>query len=137
MANDLHTEMQPAILVVEDETLVRQYAVELLEDAGFEVIEAHDANAALKIVRSRSGLRVLFTDIEMPGPVSGMELARKVHESWPDILVLVTSGGRKPPQMEISDHGRFLAKPYTRKRLLEEIDRLGRDADARLAARSE
>ena len=116
---------------------MRQYAVELLEDAGFEVIEAHDANAALNIVRRRSGLRASFTDIELPGRFNGMELARKVHRKHPDILVMMTSGGRKPPQTEIADHGRFLAKPYTRKRLLEEIDRLGREADARLAARSE
>lgn len=135
MAHDLHADTQPAVLVVEDEALVRLYAAELLEDAGFEVIEAHDATAALKIAGNRPDLRVLFTDIELPGKFDGMELARKVHEKWPHVLVLVTSGALHPPRAEIADHGRFLAKPYTRKRLLEEIGTLGREADARRALR--
>jgi two-component system, response regulator PdtaR len=60
-------ETPPVVLVVEDEELLRLCAADLLEDAGFEVIEASDAKAALKIMESRPEVRVLFTDIQMPG----------------------------------------------------------------------
>jgi two-component system, response regulator PdtaR len=124
-------ETQPVVLVVEDEALLRLCAADLLEDAGFEVIQAPDARAALDVMKSRPDVRLLFTDIQMPGKLDGMELAQKVHEQWPRVLLLVTSGALRPKNTEIADHGHFLAKPYTEKRLLEEIDNLGREADER------
>jgi hypothetical protein len=72
----------------------------------------------------------------MPGRLDGIELARKVHEQWPNVLLLVTSGALRPPKSEIADHGHFLAKPYTRNELLKEIDNLGREADLRRTTRA-
>ena len=129
MAHVPIAETPPVVLVVEDEELLRLCAANLLEDAGFEVVEAPDANAALKMMESRPEVRVLFTDIQMPGKLDGIELARKVHEQWPNVLLLVTSFALRPPKSEIADHGHFLAKPYTRNELLKEIDNLGREAD--------
>jgi CheY-like chemotaxis protein len=68
-----------AILVVEDETLIRLWAADILEENGFSVLEATDADAALKVLESRPDVRLLFTDVQMPGSLDGMELARKVH----------------------------------------------------------
>ncbi|MBV9286555.1 MAG: response regulator [Hyphomicrobiales bacterium] len=119
------------ILVVEDEELLRLYAAGLLEEAGFEVLEAVDADAALSIIERRPDVHVLFTDIQLPGKLDGMELARKVHEQWPRILLLVTSGRSRPSGAEIADDGRFLAKPYTMRQLITEIDELEREAAAR------
>jgi two-component system, response regulator PdtaR len=128
------TDDQSVILVVEDEEFLRFRAAGLLEEAGFEVLEAANADAALKIIEGRPDVRVLFTDIKMPGKLNGMELARKVHQQWPDVLLLLTSGGNWPCRGEIADGGRFLAKPYTGDEIMAEINELEREAEARRTA---
>ena len=102
----------PLALVVEDEVLLRLYAAGLLEDHGFEVIEAENAAAALGVLESRDDVRLLFTDIQMPGTLDGMDLARKVHARWPNVLLVITSGHARPTRDEIPDDGRFIGKPY-------------------------
>ena len=122
---------QNAILIVEDEDLLRLHAADLLEEAGFEVLEAADADAALALIGSRPDIRILFTDIGLPGELDGIELAQTVHERWPHVLLLVTSGKQRPSESEIADNGRFLAKPYTRDDVIREIGALEREAEAR------
>jgi two-component system, response regulator PdtaR len=121
----------PVVLVVEDEELLRLYAENLLEEAGFEVVEAADADTALEILARRTDVRVLFTDIHLGGKLDGMELARKVHDQWPHVLLLITSGATKPPKTEIAEHGHFLPKPYRRDDVIREIDSLSREVEAR------
>src|SRR5271163_1441568 len=82
---------KPAILVVEDEELLRLNAADLLEDNGYAVIEAANAEDALRTLERRPDVRLLFTDIQMPGRIDGIELARLVHERWPHILLVMTS----------------------------------------------
>jgi DNA-binding response OmpR family regulator len=122
---------QNAILVVEDEDLLRHYAADVLQEAGFEALEAADADAALALIRSRPDVRVLFTDIELPGELDGMELARKVQQESPHVFVLVTSGKHQPSRTEMADDGRFLPKPYTRDEVIREINTLEREAEIR------
>jgi two-component system, response regulator PdtaR len=101
-----------AILVVEDEALIRIWAADLLEENGFSVLEAKDADAALKVLEFRPDVKLLFTDVvQMPGSLNGMELAREVHARWPHILLVITSGLERPTRAEIPDDGRFVAKP--------------------------
>ena len=133
---NVSTEKQDAGLVVEDEEMLRPFAVGLLEEAGFEVLEAANAEAALKLIESNQDIRILFTDIRLPGVLNGMELAREVHERWPDVLLLVTSGRTQPCCGELSDKGRFLAKPYTRDELISEIGALHREAETRQPRRA-
>lgn len=104
------TPPEPLILVVEDEELLRLHAADLLEEHG--VVEARNADTALKVLESRDDVRLLFTDIQMPGARDGMDLAREVHQRWPHVLLVITSGQKKPAEAEIPDHGRFVAKPY-------------------------
>jgi DNA-binding NtrC family response regulator len=119
---------KPTILVVEDEALIRLHAAIMLEDDGFDVVEAENADAALKLLETRDDVRLLFTDIRMPGSCDGMDLARKVHARWPHILLVITSGHGRPTQAEIPDHGRFVGKPYREKDLLDEVRDLMRRA---------
>jgi CheY-like chemotaxis protein len=113
-----------AILVVEDETLIRLWAADLLEENGFSVLEAKDADAALKVLESRPDVKLLFTDVQMPGSLNGMELAREVHARWPHILLVITSGRERPMRAEIPDDGRFVAKPYSADDLLGQVNDL-------------
>ena len=124
---------QSPILVVEDEELLRLYVGGFLEEAGFEVLDAADAGTALDIMARRPDVRVLSTDIQMPGAIDGIELARLVHEHWPQVLLLVTSGDSRPSTAEIADHGHFLPKPYKADEVVREIHDLTQEADARLS----
>jgi DNA-binding response OmpR family regulator len=118
---------KPAILVVEDETLIRFWAAGLLEENGFSVLEAENAEAALKVLESRPDVKLLFTDVQMPGSLNGMELAREVHARWPHVLLVITSGRERPTRAEIPDDGRFVAKPYNAEELLGQVKDLLRE----------
>jgi CheY-like chemotaxis protein len=100
------------ILVVEDEPLIRMNAAVLLEDEGYEVIEAATARAALAVLEKRNGeVEALFTDVDMPGDMNGLELAGIVHRRWPAIALLITSGVVRMPAA-LPGSGMFLEKPY-------------------------
>ena len=69
-------------------------------------------------------MRVLFTDIQMPGALNGLDLARVVHARWPNVLLVITSGRARPSYAEIPDDSRFVGKPYGAAELFSEIDDL-------------
>jgi CheY-like chemotaxis protein len=75
-----HSHPPAVVLVVEDEMLLRMRAVDMVEDAGFTSVEAVSADEAVAILESRSDIALLFTDIQMPGSMDGLGLARAVHE---------------------------------------------------------
>lgn len=113
----------PVVLVVDDEALLRWHAADMLSSAGYQVVEADDAATALRIMETRNDVRLLFTDIQMPGR-NGLDLAKEVHQRWPNVLLLVTSGGLQIADSDIPDHGRFVAKPYAETDLLHHVDGL-------------
>ena len=115
---------RPTILVAEDNEILRLLACELLEEHGYTVVEADNAEEALKVMEKRKDVRLLFTDIEMPPGCDGLELAREIHVRWPKVLLVITSGKVKPTRAEIADDGRFIRKPYRAKDLLGQIDEL-------------
>lgn len=109
------------VLVVEDDDLVRFCAVEMLEDAGFEVVEARHADEAWAVLHRRSDIGVLFTDIDMPGSMCGVTLAGRVHEAWPEIRLILTSGRQRLADQEVPDHGLFVPKPYNASQVVDAI----------------
>jgi len=100
------------VLRVDDEPLVRALGVDVLEDAGFHVVEAANAHEALQTLESRSDVRVLFTDVNMPGEIDGLALARVVRERRPEVRLLVTSGQARPGPGDLPDTGHFVPKPW-------------------------
>jgi two-component system, response regulator PdtaR len=110
-----------AVLVVDDDFLVRMNAVDIFEDAGLTVYEAGNADEAIDILESHRDILLLFTDINMPGSMDGLGLAQHVSERWPSVSLIVTSGrvdlrtARLPPQ------GVFVAKPYRADQILREM----------------
>jgi DNA-binding NtrC family response regulator len=109
------------ILVVEDETLVRLYSMDILEEAGFKVLDARDADEAMALLGEHNDVTLLFSDINMPGSMNGMELARVVHDRWPNIRLLLTSGHQQPSVGEIPDDGCFMRKPWGQDALIRKI----------------
>ena len=116
-----HTLLPPVILVVEDEMLLRMRAVDMVEDAGYLPVEAVDADEALAILQSRSDIALLFTDIQMPGSMSGLQLALAVRERWPQIKIILASGQLKLSQSEIPEDSRFFGKPLDSNDMVAEI----------------
>lgn len=100
------------VLVVEDEPLLRLDMADHLADEGFEVIEASNADEAIRALESDSRIRLLFTDVDMPGTMDGLKLASFVANRWPPVRIIVTSGHRLVEITEIPDGSVFFAKPY-------------------------
>jgi two-component system, response regulator PdtaR len=104
--------LSPVILIVEDELLIRMDSAEAIENAGFEVIQADNADDAIAILEARTEIRVVFTDIQMPGSMDGLKLARIVRDRWPPIKIVATSGFVRVEDDDLPAGSVFLPKPY-------------------------
>lgn len=110
----------PLVLVVEDEVFVRLNQAEVLEDAGYRVLEATNADEALRVLEQRGGEgQVLFTDVRMPGTLDGLALAVMAHQRWPHLRFVVTSGHAPLQDDDLPDAGRFLPKPHRPEALVQ------------------
>ena len=101
-----------SVLVVEDEFLIMEDIAEVLEDKGYEVLRAWNAEEALALVETRDDIRIVFTDVNMPGEIDGLDLAHVVRERWPHIGLIVTSGAVRAAEIELPEQGLFIPKPY-------------------------
>ena len=104
---------RPVVLIVEDEFLLRMEAADMIAAAGFEVVEAANADDAIEILESRRDIIVVFTDIQMPGSMDGLKLARAVRGRWPPIKIVATSGHAHVRETDLPEGGRFLPRPYS------------------------
>jgi CheY-like chemotaxis protein len=104
---------RPVVLIVEDEFLLRMDAAQMIKAAGFEVVEAGNADEAIEILEARRDITVVFTDIQMPGSMDGLKLAQAIRGRWPPIKIVATSGHVDVKQADLPDGGRFLPKPYS------------------------
>lgn len=110
-----------AVLIVEDEPLVRMSVVEELQDAGMVVFEAGTADEALTILQANPEISSVFTDIDMPGTMSGIELACILRNSWPKVTITLTSGYLKLPKGELPPEVGYIPKPYDIDHVLRQI----------------
>ncbi|WP_421937334.1 response regulator [Phenylobacterium sp.] len=115
---------KPVVLVVEDEPLIRLFASEMMEDAGFEVLQACNATVAIAIMEDRPDVRVVFTDVDMPGGISGIKLATCIRARWPTIQIVVTSGKPWPADEPVPSNVIFFPKPYRQDRVLDTVRRM-------------
>src|ERR1700710_635751 len=111
----------PNVLIVEDEMILRMRAVDIVEDAGFNPVEAVNADEALAILESRSDISLLFTDIQMPGSMDGLKLAHAVHDRWPAIKIIPVSGQVNPSDEEKPADSRFFGKPLSVQTIITEL----------------
>jgi CheY-like chemotaxis protein len=102
----------PAILVVEDEFLILSATADDLRDEGFVVYEASNADDAIALLEAHAEIRILFTDVDMPGSMDGLKLSAAVRDRWPPTLIIVTSGKALVGRAELPIGGRFFPKPY-------------------------
>jgi len=112
------------VLVVEDEALIRMSAVQMVEDAGFTVVEACNADEAIAILESRPDIRAVFTDINMSGSMDGWKLAHAIRGRWPPIHLIVTSGLYTPAEGQLPAKGVFIRKPYSAEQITAALHEL-------------
>jgi CheY-like chemotaxis protein len=101
------------ILIVEDEALLLYSIADELRAAGFVVLEAVNADAAIALLESDPDISLLFTDIDMPGSMDGLKLSAAVRDRWPPVKILVTSGKARIGERELPIGGQFMPKPYS------------------------
>src|ERR1700735_1128105 len=104
--------MKIGVLIVEDEFLLRADAVEFMEESGFAVYEASNANEAIALLELHDDIRAVFTDIQMPGSMDGLKLAHYVRGRWPPVKLIITSGQTRPLAEDMPAGSGFIAKPY-------------------------
>ena len=115
---------RPVVLVVEDDTLLRMHAAEMIDEAGYEVIEAPNADEAIKVLEARSDVAIVFTDIDMPGSMNGLKLAQTIADRWPPIRIVATSGHFQMRDGDLPPGGVFIAKPYRSHQILSTLNEM-------------
>jgi two-component system, response regulator PdtaR len=115
---------RPVVLIVEDDFLLRMDAVDTVKAAGFEPVEAGDADEAIAILESDLNIHVVFTDVQMPGTMDGLKLARFVRDRWPPIKIVATSGRVRLSEDDLPEGGRFLPKPYRPEQIIATLREL-------------
>ena len=105
-----HSPPHVLILVVDDDVLERMGASYMFSDAGYRVLEAGNADEALQFFQSNADVRLLFSDVSMPGSMSGSDLAHQVAKRWPGVGIIMTSGRPRPESLPVGTQ--FHAKPY-------------------------
>jgi len=112
------------VLVVEDEPLLRISAVDMIEEAGFEALQAGNAAQALRVLESRSDIAIILCDIHMPPGMNGIALITMVQARWPSVAIILVSGEVKPKDVEIPAGGLFLSKPYRNTEVVAALNRV-------------
>ena len=103
---------RPSVLVVEDEAILRLNAVDIVEEAGFKAYEAANADEAIRALETHQDIGILFTDVNMPGSMDGLELARDVRDRWPPVKIIIVSGQVRLRAEDMPRASAFISKPY-------------------------
>lgn len=112
------------VLVVEDNPVLLLNSVDLIVDAGFDVLEARNADEAIEILERHDDIAIVFTDIEMPGSMDGLRLAQAIRDRWPPVHLVIASGRHTPEPEEMPDGSRFFAKPFNGSELVATLRRM-------------
>jgi CheY-like chemotaxis protein len=112
---------RPVVLIVEDEPLLRMAGADLIEGAGFDIVEAANATEAVRILESRLDIRIVFSDIDMPAGIDGMKLAALIRDRWPPIEIILVSGYVNPPQTDLPARTVFFPKPYKEEQIVAQL----------------
>lgn len=120
----------PFALVVDDDALILMNTCDILHDAGFRSLEAGNVDEALQVLEEHDGsIRLLFTDVQMPGGRDGFDLARETNARWPDIKILVASGQAKPGPSDMPEGAVFVGKPFSADLVYDRLQELLPDGE--------
>ena len=116
--------LKTIVLVVEDEPVLRMNAVDMVEDAGFDCIEAANAKQAMELLEARTDIAIILSDISMPPGMDGTELVAIVRDRWPPIKIILLSGQFALGDVELPEGGMFFSKPYRSEAVIAAMNQL-------------
>ncbi len=99
------------VLVVEDTAILRMEAVDLVQSAGYEALEANSADEAIRILESRADIDLVFTDVQMPGTMDGIKLSHYIRNRWPPVKLIVVPGMEILEESSLPEGSRFSQSP--------------------------
>lgn len=102
----------PLVVVAEDDETMRLYLTGVLEKVDFRVLAAPDASEALALLQARDDIDALLTDVDMPGVMDGLALAKLARTCWPYLTIMVMSGRPLPLGYPLPDRVTFQSKPF-------------------------
>ena len=112
------------VLVVEDSPIILMNALELVTSGGFEGVGAAGADEAIAILEARTDIRLVFTDVEMPGTIDGVKLAHYIRHRWPPIHLIVASGRAIQRESQLPTGVQFFPKPYDNDAIVQAMSRM-------------
>lgn len=112
------------VLVVDDIALIRMGAVDLVQSAGYEALEAQDADEAIRTLESRDDIDLVFTDVQMPGTMDGIKLAHFIRNRWPPVQLIVASGRDILEESSLPTGSQYFSKPYNDHAITDAMARL-------------
>jgi len=115
---------KPVVLVVEDSTIIRMGAVDLVQSAGYVALEATCADEAIRILETRADIDLVFTDVQMPGTMDGIKLSHYIRSRWPPVKLIVASGKAILEESSLPEGSRFFSKPYSDHAIADAMARL-------------
>lgn len=118
------------VLIVEDEPLIRLNAAALIEDAGYDTLQAASADEAIALLETDPRIRIVFTDIDLPGSMNGIRLAMVVRDRWPPVELILTSGHVHASSIDLPARSHFLRKPYSGGQLGRALDSFNPRSDS-------
>ena len=124
MDKDVSATTTRTVLVVDDEPLIRMNLTAFLEDEGYEVLEAENADAAIATLERHASIQIVVTDVQMPGSMDGVNLAHFIRDRWPPTVLIISSGVARLTASDLPSQTAFVAKPVDLNHLVAEIDRL-------------
>ena len=110
-----------AILIVEDDVLANEHLEFILQQAGYEVASATSADEAAALLEDREDVRLIVTDVNLPGTMNGLRLAAVVKARWPAINIIIVTGYGAPKPDEIPSGSLFVSKPYSARNMIEAV----------------
>lgn len=121
------------VLVVEDTAIIRMGAIDLVQSAGYEALEARDADQAIRILEARDDIDLVFTDVQMPGTMDGIKLSHYIRVRWPPVKLLVASGMAILEESSLPTGSMFASKPYSDHEIVDMMARLLSSGDQSFA----
>lgn len=123
-AAEINTNRKAVILIVEDNAVIRMGAIDLVVHAGYEALEATNADDAIRLLEARTDIVLVFTDVGMPGTMDGIKLAHHIRNRWPPVKLIVASGRSIVEQSRLPEGSHFFPKPYNDGTIVEQIRRM-------------
>jgi CheY-like chemotaxis protein len=116
------TATQRTVLVVDDEAIIRHDLVDMLEENGFEVLDAQDADEAVGLLETHPEIGAVVTDVQMPGSMDGIKLVHYIRDRWPPAVLFVISAQKLGEGRSLPSHTAFYDKPLDGRRFIKDLN---------------